>query len=149
MSDNFLRFIPSSPFYVPNEKAINEAIEVIRADFPLAKGINAETYDSPHFIDQGSNWVRVVCPNCNLEIGREWWQTAMDQAYENNFQNLDIKVPCCGIEVSLNDLRYDWPAGFAMFKIEVRNPEKDISESHLKRLETILGVTLRKIWSHY
>jgi len=149
MSDDFLRLIPSSPFYIPDEKAINKALKVIRDDFSLAESINAEAYESPRFIDQGSNWVRVFCSNCNLEIDIDWWQSAMDQAYESDFRILNMKVPCCGVEMSLNDLRYDLPAGFAKFKIEIRNPGKDITESCCKQLESILGIPIRIIWAHY
>jgi hypothetical protein len=78
-----------------------------------------------------------------------WWQNAMDNANENGFKNLMVEMPCCGKETSLNNLKYQWPSGFAQFSIEIRNPLKDIADSELKQLETVLGCSLRIIWAHY
>ena len=39
----------------------------------------------------------------------------MDKAFESNFELLTSVAPCCGNEVSLNELRYGWPSGFAKF----------------------------------
>ncbi len=149
MSENFLRFIPSSPFFVPDEGSIRRAIEIIAKDIPLTKNITFEIYNSPRFIDQGANWERVLYPNCGSLIDPDWWQAAMDHASDTNFKDLSIKIPCCGLETTLNDLCYEWPAGFAQFKIEVRNPGMDISESCFHQLESVLGKPVRKIWAHY
>ena len=149
MSDNVLKLIPSSPVYVPDEEAINKAVTLIREFFSVAESINVEISDSPRFIDQGSNWERVICPTCNTVIDTSWWQNALDSAYKNGFRNLVVQVPCCGTEISLNDLKYEWPAGFAKFSIEIRNPGMDISDSWLKQLEIVSGSSFRKIWAHY
>jgi hypothetical protein len=50
---------------------------------------------------------------------------------------------------SLENIKYQWPFGFAQFSIEIRNPLKDIADSELKQLETVLGCSLRIIWAHY
>jgi hypothetical protein len=73
----------------------------------------------------------------------------MDKASENKFTDLSVVVPCCGSKTSLNELRYEWPAGFAQFIIEIINPDRNISDEELLKIETILGSKLRKIWSHY
>ncbi|MDD5760080.1 MAG: hypothetical protein PHI06_13475 [Desulfobulbaceae bacterium] len=149
MSDNILKLIPSSPTYVPGESAINKAVDLIQVFLPLAEDISIEISEFPRFIDQGSNWERVTCPNCNAVIDIDWWQQAMDKAFKNGFKNLVVEVPCCNLEVSLNDLRYEWPAGFAKFSIEIRNPQIELSELKLKELEHILGSSIKKIWAHY
>ena len=140
MSDNYLRLIPSSPAFIPDKNAIDKVVFLLKEDFPNP---------SPQFIDQGVNFERVVCPCCNETLDLRWWQNAMDNAFANKFQNLIVKIPCCGIETTLNDLIYDWPAGFAQFLIEISNPGMDVTDVRLNQLETILGSPLRKIWAHY
>jgi hypothetical protein len=59
-------------------------------------------------------------------------------------------VACCGALVSLNDLIYEWPAGFARFVLEAMNPNvRDIADDELASLAAILGTPLRKIWARY
>lgn len=149
MSDNYLRLIPSSPVFIPDKIAIDKAIFLLEEDFPFPDMVRVSVSDSPRFVDQGANLERVACPCCNQTLDLEWWQNAMDYASTNGFQNLNVKAPCCSIETTLNDLIYDWPAGFARFLIEISNPKVDITDVRINQLETILGSPLRKIWAHY
>ena len=77
------------------------------------------------------------------------WKEAMDEAYKNKFMDLSVVVPCCNSKTSLNELKYEWPAGFAQFGIEIVNPNRDISGGELHSIEIILDTKLRKIWAHY
>lgn len=149
MSDNYLRLIPSSPVFIPDKNAIDKAVFLLEEDFPYPDMVRIAISDSPRFIDQGANWERVTCPCCNDNLDLEWWQNAMDRASISGFQNLSVKAPCCGVATTLNDLVYDWPAGFARFLIEISNPKEDINDARINQLETILGSPLRKIWAHY
>ena len=149
MSDNVLKLISSSTTYVPSEEAIDKALAIIKETLPFANNVRVEVSESPRFIDQGSNWERVVCPNCNAVIDTSWWQHAMDEAYESGFRNLAVKVPCCGTETYLNELKYEWPAGFARFSIEIWSSELDITGLKLQELEIALGSSLTKIWARY
>ncbi|NZD50784.1 hypothetical protein [Rhizobium leguminosarum] len=36
--------------------------------------------------------------------------------------DINTVAPCCGATVSLNDLRYVWPAAFGRFALEAHNP---------------------------
>jgi hypothetical protein len=148
MSDNILKIIPVSPDFVPLEKSKTEAIDFITGVFRSTE-ITCKIFESPRFIDQGSNIERIICPRCHSVIDDAFWQNAMNIAYENKFRNLLIKTPCCGEEISLNDLQYEWPAGFACFLIEIRNPGDDLTDFNLEQLEKDLGTPLRKIWAHY
>lgn len=149
MSDNILKLIPSSPTYVPGKARVEEALDRVKEAFPFTNSIRVNVSESLRFIDQGANLERIICPNCNAILDTSWWQSAMDEAYKNGFINLSIKVPCCGTETNLNELRYVWPAGFARFSIEISNPGIDISDSTLHELEVVLGTSLIKIWAHY
>ena len=63
-------------------------------------------------------------------------------------------MPCCGASVSLNDLRFDAPAGFARFSLEVWNPDYELEHfgelpaDIPARLAEILGTPVRHIWAH-
>jgi hypothetical protein len=51
---------------------------------------------------------------------------------------------------TLNDLKYEWPAGFARFIIDARNPNvDDIDGRDMESLESILGIQLKTIRAHY
>ena len=78
-----------------------------------------------------------------------WWQEAMDKAFVNNFNDLIVITPCCNSVLSLNDLIYEWPAGFSSTSIEIKNAEKNLGPNEKKKLENILKVKVRIIWAHY
>ena len=74
----------------------------------------------------------------------------MSRAFESAFVSLTVSVPCCGSTISLNDLHYERPAGFARFVLEARNPNvADLPEEEIAGLSSILGASLRLIWARY
>ncbi len=73
----------------------------------------------------------------------------MDIAHAENFQSLEAQMPCCGKACSLNDLKYEWPAGFARFVIEVENSANLLTAEQRQVVEDKLGCELRAIWAHY
>ncbi|WSH63252.1 hypothetical protein U8Q05_16350 [Rhizobium ruizarguesonis] len=46
----------------------------------------------------------------------------METGSADGFKDLNTVAPCCGATVSLNDLRYVWPAAFGHFALEAHNP---------------------------
>ena len=71
------------------------------------------------------------------------------RAFEAGFATLTVTVPCCGGQVSLNDLRYDWPCGFARFELEAWNPNRDrLTADELAQLAAALGCEVRQILAH-
>jgi len=149
MSDNILKIIPSAVGFMPPRDLVDRALESLRQVFPDADEIKARTSDDILFIDQGTNWERVSCPNCGKQIDIAWWQAAMDRAHKGRFLDLEVVMPCCGAKSSLNLLKYEWPAGFARFVLEIRNPGSDIDNGTKKSLETLLNMALRTIWARY
>lgn len=86
---------------------------------------------------------------CGVDPEVEQWDFGLETELEPFFTNLVVMMPCCGSELSLNDLRYDWPAGFARFSLEALNPNVyDISDAQFEALQQVLGCELRKIWAH-
>jgi hypothetical protein len=146
MSDSYLILIPTDPEYVPEFSKQQKAQELFSSFVPEADEIHIEVSESIRFVHQGSNWEHVTCPNCQNELTVSQWQELMDEAYQSEFSNLMVQMSCCGSQGSLNDLIYEWPAGFARFSIVAMNPNADIDLDQIQSLEQILGCKLRKIW---
>jgi hypothetical protein len=149
VSDDFLRLIPTNPEYVPDSTAQAIVRQMVALFLPQAQEINVLTADEVQFVDQGANFERVLCPACGVKLEMDWWQGVMEKAYEKHFLDLSVKLPCCGAAASLNDLTYEWPAGFARFMVEAVNPQADLTDQQIEALEEWARCSFRKIWAHY
>ncbi len=71
----------------------------------------------------------------------------MTTAHETAFGALGVTTPCCTSQTTLNDLVYDWPAGFARFVLEARNPGVAglLSPADQAILEAALGCPVRQV----
>jgi hypothetical protein len=150
MSDNYLRLIPTDPEFVPTPASAEIARRRLAQLVPNADSVTVIVRDGVAFIDQGSNFERIRCPTCKSDVDEQWWSERMNRAYGTDFSALLVSVPCCGATVSLNDLIYEGPAGFAKFVLEAMNPNvPDLTEEDLAELVRELGTPLRAIWAHY
>ena len=171
MSDNYLRLIPNDPNYIPDDNLQLMAYELFglftyKEDLPefqleiiSAKdgviiksgkpdwGLRIETYDHPQFIDCGCNLETLSCPHCDSVLTFDWWYAQLGISSVSQFDDLSCVLPCCGIESTLNEIKYDWPAGFARFLLEAYEGHK-LTESELKQLEAILCCQIRQIQAH-
>lgn len=148
MSDTILNFIPVDPSFVPDESRQQAAYEAVCAAFPDAQ-VERSTTPDVCFVDPGQNFETVFCNLCGQQIELGDWEDAMDAASATQFENLDFGTPCCSSVTSLNALRYEWPAGFAKFRLAVQNPQSDLSEQILEEVRHMLGTQVRVIWAHY
>ena len=146
MSDNVLSLIPLDPEYVPDHAAQQMGHALFSSFVAKADDISMLVHDDIHFVDPGENFVSVTCPVCGTDISA-WWQDAMQVAFEQQFRNLIVTTPCCESTGSLNELTYDWPAGFASFVLQARNPVSDVNDAQLGMLASMLKCQLRKIWT--
>lgn len=123
MSDTMYKIIPESyNFYPIDIRAIDGAVKVLKM-YVQADNITWKSFESPRFIDCGSNFESVTCPLCGNSISIDVWQEMMDMCYKRScFNNLNIVLPCCNKDSTLNDLKYKNDCGFAKFVIEVLNP---------------------------
>src|SRR5688500_17318071 len=124
MSDVFLRIVPTDPTFVPSVEARASASARLRealTDVDVA----AHVSDEVAFVEAGANFESVACPLCDAELDQDWWGEAVGLAAARGFEALMVKVPCCGAQTSLNELRYDMPQGFARCVIEATNPNVD------------------------
>ena len=149
MSDTILKLIPVDPFFIPDENAQQAALELLTAWLPTADVVNGTASDEVNFVDPGMNLQQIFCPGCGSPLDMEVWQGFTDATYAIQFADLTVTMPCCGAVGSLNDLHYDWPAGFARYVLESLNPNADLDDDQLDELAHILGCPLRKIWAVY
>ena len=154
MSDNVLSVIPADPFWQLTSEAADAAMAVLRRLAPQLDGFVTTEYrttwhEKVAAVDCGANPGRIECPACQNTIDVDWWADPLEERSETGFANLNVPVPCCGAEVSLNDLRYDWPCGFARFELEAWNPNRDwLSADELAQIAAVLGCDVRQVLAH-
>ena len=148
MSATLLKLIPVNPEYVP-KKIFQEYGKLYLNKIFSNEEIIFSTTNNVNFVDQGENFDTVSCNLCKQIIEIAFWQTKMDKSYERHFTDLTFITECCYELTSLNDLVYDYPAGFSCFIISIRNPIIEITERQIVNLENLLGTKLRLIWAHY
>jgi hypothetical protein len=153
MSDNVLSVISDDPSWTPASSTAEQATSIFRQLFPDAGDVAAESFGGVQFVDQGGNFDTVACPSCAATLDRAWWSERMDAAYcaeTRCFDDLAVVMPCCGIQSSLNDLTYSWPAGFASFALVARNPGRSwLRPDELAKLSETLGCDVRQVLAHY
>lgn len=151
MSINMLRIIPDLPSWVPDDEVASRLSEAADRLFgEHSRRVTAEDRGEISFIDQGEWFEKIECPNCGSEIEDAWWQDRMSEAYANNFSDLSIRTPCCNSVMSLNDLVYRLPAGFARFVIEIEELDQTYArEDAIALLSQISGRPMRQIAARY
>jgi hypothetical protein len=148
VADYYLRLIPADPELVPPEKAREEARAALEGWLHRAEHVTETVTEDVRFVDPGKNLERILCPACGAAIDRRWWEDALAISKLKSFRNLRVTTPCCRAVSSLNDLDYEWPAGFARFVLEASNPNvSELPGQQLRSLSRILGCKLRQIWS--
>ncbi|MCU0490713.1 MAG: hypothetical protein MUD01_03805 [Chloroflexaceae bacterium] len=148
MSTHSICVIPRDPFFIPDAQAQAHAQRLLQQLAPRADSISILVSHTPIFVDAGANFETVKCPRCRTAISN-WWHEAMDRAYSHQFKHLAVETPCCATTLSLNELRYEWPCGFARFVLKAQNPDVGLlSVVHMRALERLLNCCLRQILAH-
>lgn len=147
MSANFFYFISSDPFFTATSPALYTAAEQLANFLPGAEEITVGDFGQTRFFNPGVNLLAVRCPNCGADLlASDDWPDLMDVAFDSYYLMMEVQVPCCGETHSLNDLEYDWPAGFAHWAITVKNPGvAEVLEAQLESLRNTLGCELRVV----
>jgi hypothetical protein len=151
MSSSLLRIIPRDPAYVPSASARKQACAILKRLVPEAEDVQAIVHEGIEFVDQGENFEEVRCPSCKKRLDTDWWREAMVAAGDSDFTDLTVRVPCCRSQVSLNDLDYRWPAGFARFVLEASEPALAgvLDDRAVAQIEAVLGQPVRQILTRY
>ncbi|MGW6619491.1 hypothetical protein ACWGA0_39335 [Streptomyces erythrochromogenes] len=152
MSDDYLTVIPTDPYWQPSTEAGDRAAAALARMLPddeARRGLQAQWHESVEVVYCGANLRTISCPHCGAECVSGWWGEAVSERYDEGFRTLMTRVPCCDVETSLNDLVYDWPMGFARFRIEVLYPDRAwLTDEELAELADTLGHPLRQILIH-
>ena len=148
MSDNCLQLVPIDPQFQPSAGAAERSRQLLASFAPESESVTVSFKDCIEFFHPGGNWSGVECPSCGADA-EPWWEDAMSHSAETQFASLFVTTPCCGSRVSLNELRYIWPAAFGRFVLEAMNPNiRDITQDQELALSHTLGSLLRKVWVH-
>lgn len=148
MSEGIIRVIPANETTIFPQSVLDKVTAYLNSRLN-AESIRVMIYDKTEFVDCGSNMEKIVCPVCGLPISFEWWGEAMGKASSTGFSDLSVKLPCCGEDNSLNDLKYHFSCGFARWVIEIVNPSIAISKEVMEEIELLVGTKLRLIEAHY
>lgn len=150
MADDYLRILPQDPGCVPAPERQEAGRAALRRLVPNADQVEVTVSDEVRFVDAGVNFERVLCPLCVIDV-TNWWGHAMDAACASRFEDLDATLPCCGTGMSLNDLVYEWPAGFARFVLEARNANigGGLLANEVAEIGRALGCRVRQVVVHY
>jgi hypothetical protein len=151
MSDTIYKIIPEIyNFYPADAQSIEGAVKILKM-YINADSISSESFESPAFIDCGSNFDSVKCPFCGNTISADVWQEMMNLCYvKSNFNDLNVFLDCCNRESTLNDLKYNMNCGFARFVINVLNPVESPCKHDLYEASKCFGkLNLKMIVSRY
>ncbi len=148
-----LTVIPVDPRFTPQKAEADAAALVLKKMAPASDQVTAETFACVEFVDPSGNFEKINCPACGTALDLDWWAGQMDRASRgqgHGFGDLSATLPCCTTQVSLNELDYSWPAGFANFALQARNPGRGwLDDDELGRLADVLGCPVRQIIGHY
>lgn len=149
MSEHLVRLIARLHTYRTNEASARAAV------LALQKCVKAEEIsffqsDQVEFFDCGSALNHISCPRCGAAVPLDWWQQKMDEHYKSDhFFVLEEDMPCCSKTVSLNDLRYEAPCGFASLCFTVRDPEEAVGQEAVECLSERFGILFRTVEAVY
>jgi hypothetical protein len=152
VSEDHLILIPTDPYWQPGRDAADRAAAALAALLPddrIGGAVEVCRCDTVAVVDCGANLERISCPRCGAGIAVGWWAEAVSERADGDFSTLDVTVPCCGARTSLDELAYDWPMGFARFRIEVVEPGRGwLTGPELASVADALGHPVRQVHRH-
>jgi hypothetical protein len=150
MSVTLLRLIPTDPYFVPDSQRRQAGQDLLAGLVQDPGTVSSLVEEQVVFVDCGQNLERISCPRCNTSLENEWWGDAMDAVHLAGFGQFAVTMPCCGESCSLNDLRYEWPMGFARYVLQAEDPGLNgLAAEHIEALEGALGCKIRIVWARY
>lgn len=155
VSSDVLTVFPTNPYWQPGRADGARAAALAVELAPVSpRMVPVPTEPRWHarvvFVDCGSNLEAVCCRRCRASLELTWWAEAVDAGAVDGFEDLEVPMPCCEATLSLNDLDYRWPCGFARFDVAIWNPERDwLEERDLAAIGAVLGHSVRQVRAHY
>ena len=149
MSDDWLHIIATDPMFVPNESGVRAISALVSTVAPHAERVDVIDERRIVFLDAGANFETVRCNSCGTVLDLAWWTEQVNSAYEHDFSDLTTVTPCCSKSTTLNNLDYEWPQGFARWRVEILNPGVGrLPPEAEQALSDALGHTVRVIYTH-
>lgn len=150
MSDQFLVVIPSDPLaeLPPTAEVMRQAL----AGMARTGEARIKDYGKLQFIDAGQNAKNIRCSACDALVEPDQWHVWMQNDWhgEDGFHLHRHRLPCCGVELTLNDLRYDGPQGFSRWFVSARdNGRGALTLAELQTLSALAGLPLKAIQQRY
>ena len=107
----------------------------------------------PHNRDTWPDKFDIILPIYAEMVAVLWdaGQVTLALELEALWNDLAARMPCCGAVVPFTALTFDWPAGFARFRLSIDNPqvERPVATEIVRELERILGCSLTQVWALY
>lgn len=162
MSDLYVRVIPTDPEWQPTIEAAAGAVGYVAGLFAgpgdSVDAVEPVFYERITLIDGGQYMQDVFCPRYDAAIGLDWfWDLLRERnggrtVGEPTVGDLAATVPCCGIALTLPELRFEAPVGFARFEMSVMNWARGVGElspTELVAAGDILGHPVTQIHTRY
>jgi hypothetical protein len=121
--------IPTDPQWVPDADHEAAAVAVFGRQVPHDGDIEVIREGGVRFYDAGEGFETARCPVCRTIVAVNpsdmgWLVEQFDLcSSEAGFWPIDAVAPCCEAVVSLNDLDYQWPQGFASWSMGAVNAQ--------------------------
>jgi hypothetical protein len=153
VSENYLRVIPSDPWWQPAPEAAGAAAHLVEELLTSGGGtvdeVGVDHYDRETIIDAGVNTSSMVCSACRF-VSDESFLMDFIERHPDGLDRLDVWVPCCGAVVPITSLRFDWPIGFARFEVSARGSSQSwLTVEQLQQVEKVLGHPVYQVLAHY
>ena len=145
MSEHIVKLIPCMHTYRTNPNAAQSAVQALKR-LVEADEITFEQPDRPVFVETCRDGM-IFCPRCGAAVDHKWWRdkiAEMEQA-EDGFFILEQDLPCCGKNVSFNNLKYEQPSGFATMIFTIRNPKTPVGKEVTDALSERFGLLFRVV----
>jgi hypothetical protein len=162
MSELYIRVIPTDPEWQPTAEAAADATEYVAGLFAgpgdHIEAVEPVFYERITLIDGGEYMEDVFCPRCDAAIGLNWFWDLLTTRNggrtvgEPTVHDLGVTVPCCGAALTLPELRFEAPVGFARFEVSARNWSRDaweLSDEELAATGAVLGHPVTQVLAHY
>ncbi|MBL7259269.1 hypothetical protein [Paractinoplanes lichenicola] len=162
MSVSFIRLIPTDPEWQPTADAAAGAVRYVAGLFAgpgdRVEAVEPVFYDRVALIDGGEYMAEVFCRRCGAALGLDWfWELLLARHPgladgDPRIGNLEVTVPCCGAALSLPELRYEDPIGFARFEVSARDwtrAEWELSDEELAEVGRLLGHPVTQVQTRY
>ncbi len=78
MSTDYLRIIPETPDFVPDEGRQKRVVSYLRSIAADAEDVTASVSEHIEFVDCGCNFESIACPSCGVRVELKHWHAWME-----------------------------------------------------------------------